>query len=74
MPLLTGVYSHVSHHILHEEEKHRRRNNALTYDPKQDEFLLYCPLYVAHLKEYKKTPWPQGLSTESGTEDKVWGF
>ena len=67
MSLLTGVYGHVGHHILHEEEKNRRRNTALAYDPGEDEFLLYCPLYVNHLEEYTKTPRQPGLSTESVT-------
>ena len=71
MSLLAGVYGHVGHHILHEEEKNRRRNNALAYDTKKEEFLLCCILYVKHLEEYTKTPWPRGLSTEYGTEDKV---
>ena len=74
MSLLTGVYGHVGNHILHREEKNRRRNNALAYDPKEDKFLLYCPLYGKHLEEYTKTPWLQGLSTESVTEDEVGGF
>ena len=26
------------------------------------------------MEEYTKTLWPRGLSTESVTEDKVWGF
>ena len=67
MYLLTGVYCNLGHHIPHEEEKNRRRNTALAYDPKEDEFLLYCPFYVKHLEEYTKTPWPQGLITESVT-------
>ena len=74
MSLLTGVYGHVGHHILHEEEKNRRRNTALAYDPRENEFLIYCPLYLKNLEEYTKTPWPRGLSTESVTGDKVWGF
>ena len=74
MSLLTGVYGRVDHHILHEKEKNRRRNTAIAYYPKEDEFLLYCPLYLKHLEESTKTPWPRGLSTESVTEDKVWGF
>ena len=65
--LLTGVYGHVGHHILHEEEKNRRINTALAYDPKEDEFLLYFPLYINHLEYYTKITWPQGLSTESVT-------
>ena len=36
MSLLTGVHGHVGHHILHEEEKNRRRNTAPEYDPKED--------------------------------------
>ena len=36
MSLLTGVYGHVGHHILHEEEKNRRMNTTLAYDPKED--------------------------------------
>ena len=70
--LLNG--GHVSNRILHEEEKNKRRNTALAYDPKEDEFLLYCPLYVNHLEEYTKTPRQPGLSTESVTEYKVWRF
>ena len=54
MSLLTVVYVHVGHNILHEEEKNRRRNTALDYDPKEDELLLYCPLYAKHLEEYTK--------------------
>ena len=38
MYLLTGVYGHIGHHILHEKEKNRRRNTDLEYDPKEDEF------------------------------------
>ena len=34
MSLLTGVYGRVGHHILHEEDNNRRRNNALEYDAK----------------------------------------
>ena len=71
MSLLTGVCGHVGRHIIHEEEKNRRINTALECDPKEDEFLIYCPLYVNHLEEYTKTPWPRGLSTESTIEDKV---
>ena len=52
--LLTGIYGHVGHHIIYEEEKNRRRNNDLGYDTKEDELLLYCPLYVKHLEEYTK--------------------
>ena len=74
MSLLNGVYFNLGHHIPHEEEKNRRRNTALAYDPKEDGFLLYCPLYVNHPEEYTKTPWPQGLRNEYVTEDKVWGF
>ena len=75
MSLLTCVYGRVSHHILHEEEKNRRRNNALAYDPKEDKFLLYCPLYVKSTwKSKQKHPWPRVLSTESVTENKVRGF
>ena len=36
MSLLTGVYGHVGHHILHEKEKNRKRNTTLAYDPKED--------------------------------------
>ena len=54
MSLLTGVYSHVGHHIPHKEEKHRRGNTALGCDSKEDESLIYCPLYVKYLKEYKQ--------------------
>ena len=50
MSLLTGMYGRVGHHILHEEEKNRKRNTTLAYDPKEDEFLLYCPLYVKHME------------------------
>ena len=53
MSLLTGVYGHVGNHILHKEEKNRRRNNALAYDPKEDEFLLKRTLYVNRLEDYK---------------------
>ena len=74
MSLLTGVYGNIGRHILHEAEKNRRRNTSLSYDPKEDEFLLYCLLYVKHLEYYTKTPCMQGLRTESVTEDKVWGF
>ena len=35
MSLLTDVYGHVGHQILDEEEKNRRRNNALAYYPKE---------------------------------------
>ena len=72
--LLTGVYGHVGHHILHKEDKNKRRNTDLTYDPKEDGFLIYFPLYVKHLEEYTKTPCPQGISTEYVTVDQVWGF
>ena len=58
MSLLTGEYGHVGHHILHKEEKNRRINTALEYDPKEEKFLLYCTLYVKHMEEYTKTPWP----------------
>ena len=34
MSLLTSVYGHVGHHILHKEEENRERNTALEYDPK----------------------------------------
>ena len=74
MSILTGVYGHVDNHILHKEEKNRRTNTALAYDQKEDEFLLYCPLYVKHLEDYTKTSWPWGFSTEYITEDKMWGF
>ena len=74
MSLLTGVYGHVGHHILHEQEKNRRRNNALADYPKEDEFLRYCPLYMKHLEDYTNTSWPRGLRTESVTEDEVLGF
>ena len=73
MSLLTGVYGNVGHHILREKEKNRRRNTALAYYPKEGRSLLYCPLYVKHLEEYTKKTWPRGLSTESVTEDTVWG-
>ena len=69
--LLTGVYGNVGHNILHKEEKNRRRNTSLSYDPKEEKFLLYCPLYTNYLGYYTKTTWPRGLSTESVTEDKV---
>ena len=49
--LLTGVYGHVGHHILHEKEKNRKRNTTLAYDPKEDGILLYFLLYVRHLEE-----------------------
>ena len=52
------MYGHVGHHILYEEEKNRRRNTAMEYDPKEDKFLIYFPLYVKHLEECIKTPWP----------------
>ena len=29
---------------------------------------------MKHPEEHTKIPWPRGLSTESVTEDKVWGF
>ena len=74
MFILTGVYGHVGHHILHEEEKYRRINTSLEYDPKEDELLLHCPLYVNYLEDYTKIPWPRRLSTESVTEDHMWGF
>ena len=35
MSLQTGVYDYVGHHIIHEEEKNRRRYTALEYDPKE---------------------------------------
>ena len=54
MPLLTGVYGHVGHHILHEEDKNRRINTALEYDPREDELLLYCPFCVKNLEDYTK--------------------
>ena len=54
--------------------KNRSRNTALEHYSKEDGFLIYCPLYMNHLEEYTKTPWPQGLITESVTEYKVWGF
>ena len=41
MSLLTGLYGHVGHHILLEEDKNRRINTSLEYDPKEDEFCLY---------------------------------
>ena len=56
MSLLTGVYGHVGNHILCEEEKNRRRNTDLAYDPKGEEFLLYCPLCVEHLENYTQAP------------------
>ena len=34
------MYDHFGHHILNEEEKNRRVNNALAYDPKEDKFLM----------------------------------
>ena len=74
MFVINGVYGHVGHHINNEEEKNRRRNTALAYNPKEDKFLLYFLLYVKHLEEYTKKPWLRGISTESVTEDKVWGF
>ena len=55
-------------------KRKREGNTALAYDPKEDEFLLYFPLYVNHLEEYTKKTWPQVPSTESVTEDKMWGF
>ena len=33
MSILTGEDGHVGHHILNEEEKNRRINTALEYDP-----------------------------------------
>ena len=51
MYLLTGVYGYVGHQIIHEEEKIRRINAALVYDPKKYELLPYCPLYVNNLVE-----------------------
>ena len=56
------------------KRKNRRRNTALVCDPKEDKLLLYFPLYLKQLEQYTKKPWPQGLITESVTEDKVWGF
>ena len=37
MSLLTGVYGHVGHPMVHEGEKNRRINTALEYYPKEDE-------------------------------------
>ena len=34
MYLLTGVYGHVGHQIVHEEEKNKRINTDPAYDPK----------------------------------------
>ena len=68
------MYGHVGHRILHEDEKNSRRKTALAYDPKEEKFLLYCPLYMKQLEEYTTALWPWGLITESVTEDKVWGF
>ena len=51
---LTDVYGHVGHHILHVEEKNRRRNTTQEYYPKEDKFFLYCPLYGKHLGDYTK--------------------
>ena len=65
---------HVGNYILDEKEKNRSRDTALEYDPKEDEFLIYCPLCMNHLGDYTKTTWSKGLSTEAVTEDKVWGF
>ena len=48
MSLLTGMYGRVGHHILHEEEKNRRRNTDLEYDPKEDEF----PSILSIVREY----------------------
>ena len=50
-----------------------RRNTTLKYHSKEDRFFLHCPLYVKHMEQYNKTPWPHRLSTASVTEDKVWG-
>ena len=33
-----------------------------------------CPLSVKHLEDYTKIKWTRWLSTESITEDKLWGF
>ena len=52
------MYGHVGHNILHEEEKNRKRNIAQGYDPKEDELLIYYPLYVNHLEDYTKKPRP----------------
>ena len=74
MSLLTGVYGHVGHQILHKEENNRRINTALVYYPKDEELLLYCSLFAKHLEEYTKKMWARGLRTEAVTEDKVWDF
>ena len=74
MSLLTGMYGHVGRHIRHEEQKNRMRNTALEYDPKEENFLLYCLFYMNYLEDYIKTRWPLGISAEAVTEDKVWGF
>ena len=73
MSILTWVCGHVGHHILHEEELNRRRYTALAYYPKEEKFLLHCPLYVKHLKDYTKTTWLRGLSIEAVTEDMLRG-
>ena len=54
MSLLTSVYGHVGHHILHGEEKNRRINTDLAYDPREEKSLLYCPLYTKHLEDHTK--------------------
>ena len=54
MSLITGVYGHVDHQILHEEEKNRRRSTALEYDTNEDKLILYHTLYVKHLEEHTK--------------------
>ena len=46
MSLLSGMYGHSGHYIIHEEEINRRKNTAIAYDPKEHEFLKFCPIYA----------------------------
>ena len=54
MSVLTDMYGHVGHHILHKIYKNSSINTALEYYPKEDKFFLYCPLYGKHLGDYTK--------------------
>ena len=65
---------HVVNHIRHEEEKNIKINTALSYDTREDEYLIYCPLYANNLKDNTNTISPRGLSTEAFAEDKLWFF
>ena len=63
MSFVNGIYAEQAQSVLNESNKNRKRNTQLAYDPKVEEFKLFCEY------KYSTKPFPHCV-----TEEKVFGF